>query len=114
MADKIFDGQTTNGDSERFFHIAQQTGMLHFYIEGDLGGGTLILHAIGPDGETPSVVAGAEAITSIGLKIIQCLSMEGYLELIGSSGADLTVYTESEHDAMSRVRKASNVAQEAG
>ena len=99
----VFENQSSNGDSTVFYHVAQGTEILHAYVEGNLGGGTLTLNAISPNGTTVSV-AGAEEITTTGLKLIEAVSFEGFFTLSGSSGADLTVYVENEYDALNRIR----------
>lgn len=104
MSDLILDEATADGDSDRFYHAAQRSGILHVYIEGDLGGGTLTLKAISPSGATVDVEDGA--FTTPGLKILQANSFIGYFNLADSSGANVSIRVESEHDAFRRVRDA--------
>jgi hypothetical protein len=100
---KIFDGQTADGDSLDFKHITpNRSNLLMVYIDGNLGGGTLTFYAHSPDDSVDMPLAGG-SLDSEGAHVIEAPAFKGFAKLSDSSGADVSVWVESESDAYGRI-----------
>lgn len=96
MAIQLFNAQASNGSSAWASIIGD--GLINIYISGTMGGGTVTLEALAPDGSTYVACAGG-AFTSAGLHVINAASFTGRVTLSGATSPSISVWIEPEATA---------------
>lgn len=87
---QIFTAQTADGTSEEFKYLYGYKPF-NIFVTGDLGGGTLQLEALAPDGTT-WVPVSESSITEIGMNVATAHPFTGRLVLSGSTTPNIDVW----------------------
>jgi len=90
---ELFKNQAADGSSATFAHFGGASGLLNFYVAGDLGGGTLTVEAEVPD--ESGFVPVAE-VTEPGLHVVSAAPFVGRVTLAGATTPDVSVWAEAE------------------
>jgi len=94
MTVTIFENQTS--DSLSTWNVIISEGYINLYVVGDLGGGTLTIEALAPDGFSVVPVDGG-AVTAAGMFLLEAASFAGRATLSGATAPDVSVYIEVEN-----------------
>lgn len=93
---QIFTNQQSNGESDLFKNLVGSTGRVNVYISGDLGGGTIQVQALTPDGSEWVPVTGGE-ITNPGLYVIDSGYFVGRLTFSGATTPSVNAWAVLEN-----------------
>lgn len=96
--EQIFTAQETDGHSLPFLFMPNAAiGIGNIYIEGNLGGGTVIVKALAPNGQWIPVEDG-RALTETGMHSIVAAPFIGKLTLDGATSPNINAwYQSAEH-----------------
>ena len=93
---QLFENQIIDGSSAWTPAVPDAyNGLINIYVVGDLGGGTLRLEALAPDGLT-AVPVSEGSFTGAGVKTISAASFTARVTLTGATAADVSVWLEVE------------------
>ena len=96
---QIFTAQNADGESLPFLFMPNPaTGIGNIYIGGNLGGGTVIVKALAPDGTWLPVEAG-RALTETGVHSIVAAPFIGKLTLTGATSPAVNAWYQSAEEA---------------
>lgn len=93
---KVFSNQATDGSSEPFEYRGAGYDM-NVHVAGEMGGGTVAIEALCPDGST--WVPMGDAIDAAGLYVLRAAPIRGRLTLSGATGADVSAWVEFDDNA---------------
>lgn len=93
---QVFDSQTANGSSDTFEYRGARYDM-NVYVAGDLGGGSIAIEALCPDGIT--WVSMGDAIEGAGLYVLRAAPTRSRLTLSGATAPDVNAWVEFDDNA---------------
>jgi len=89
---QIFNGQTEDGVSE-IFRVQRADELVNIWVSGDLGGGTVTVESLAPDGTTWVKVNGSE-ITEPLMITLEAPRFDARLRLADSTDANINAWAE--------------------
>ncbi len=99
--EQVFDGQSADGSSAEFAYRGARYDM-NVYVAGDLGGGSIAIEALCPDGTT--WVSMGDAIEGAGLYVLRAAPTRSRLTLSGATSPDVNAWVEfDDNDTRDRI-----------
>jgi len=100
---QLLSNQTVDGSSDWVPAIPDAyNGLINIYVAGDLGGGTVTIETLAPDGVTAIPLDGGE-FTAATMRVQSAASAVLRATLSGATGADVSVWIEPESVDLRRI-----------